>query len=116
MSAATPGPTGAAGGPDHDPRPKEPFVSDSVPRSPTELRSPTALVTWGVVCILGGIVLAVAGIAVAPKPAPAVAIAIPLVLGVVVALLGVWSIVVGRARARWCRELAAWQARHPGQP
>lgn len=109
MSAATPG--GSA----TDPRPEEPYVWGDAPRSPTEFRSPTTLVVWGVVCIVGGALLAVAGIAVAPKPAPAVAIAIPLVLGVVVALLGVWSIVVGRARARWRRELAAWQARHPGE-
>lgn len=120
MSGVT-GPQGPAGtpvppgGPDPDPRPKEPFVHDNVPRSPTELRSPAALIGWGGFCILFGIGLAVAGIAVAPPSPPPIAYILPLVLGVVVALLGCWGIHVGRRRAQWRRELAAWQERHPGQ-
>jgi hypothetical protein len=101
--------------PEHDPRPREPYVRDGVPRSPTELRSPLALIAWGAFCIPFGIVLAVAGIAVAPPSPPPVAIVLPLVLGVAVAALGCWGIHVGRRRARWRRELARWQERHPGQ-
>lgn len=103
------------GRPDPDPRPREPFTYDWMPRSPTEIRSPAGLITWGVFCILFGIVLAVVGIAVAPPSPPPVAIVLPLVLGVAVAGLGCWSIHVGRRRARWRRELARWQERHPGR-
>lgn len=101
--------------PTDDPRPKEPFVWDDFPRSPTEFRSPTALLVWGVVCLVVAVAFPVVLLSVAPAPRPAVAYVIAIGFGVVVLLLGLLSIRVSRRRAQWQRDLAAWHMRHPGE-
>ncbi len=91
-------------------RPREPFGADGKWRPPWAQTHPLALYAIGVGAVAGGIFFIVSPFVNHNRHRDAVVVSI--VFGVVIVGLGVFSIIHGRLRARWMRDVAEWERAH----
>ncbi len=88
-------------------RPREPFGADGKRRPPWAQTHPLALYAIGLGAVAGGIFFIVSPFVNHNPHRDAVVVSI--VFGVVLIALGIFSVIHGRMRARWQRDVAEWE-------